>query len=438
MKNQIRFSLIRSTLCALAVSLMFTLASCSPIAEPIDKELVIDTNQDINTLLDEYTNTQLAGSSDMQLLIDGPVSRQAYRNLINSATETINLEMWAIDEDSDEAENIGQEFVDLLSEKARQGVTVNVILDGGAQKFVSSTTLSDQLKAAGVNVRGFVPPLDKILGDQMLYHSHKKFAVADGKDAILGGMNFGFHYMGENQWRDTNVHITGPVVAKLQRNFIQDWAALGEPVTDESRYFPALTSTVTFSIRIVDQNPTREEFGLNEAIRIALRCAKDHVDIEAPYFNPTPWMQEEITAAVARGVRVRILTNSEESDDMVSNFYITASFFQEMVDAGVEIYLWSLPGRTIHSKSMVVDNNFAFVGSYNFNCRSIIWDSEIAAVFTDAEPVARIQEMISYDLSRDFITPVTQAWIDSQNGEDITQWNFSRKLNIIMKKPDGQ
>jgi cardiolipin synthase len=417
---------------------MFTLASCSPVGESIDKGITIDGDGDLNTLLDQYTNTQATGGCDMQLLIDGPVSRQAYRELISSATETVNVEMWDIDEDSAQPENIGQEFIDLLAEKARQGVTVNVIVDGSAQKFYSSTTMTDQLREAGCNVRGFVPPLDKILADQMLYHSHKKFAVADGKIAVLGGMNFGFHYMGENQWRDTNVKITGPAVADLQRDFIQDWAALGEPVADEASYFPTIEPTGNFSVRIVDQNPTRNDFDLNEAIRIALRCAKDHVDIEAPYFNPTPWMDEEITAAIARGIRIRILTNSKASNDVPATYYVTASYFQEMLDTGVEMYLWNLPERTIHSKAMVVDDNFAFISSYNFNYRSIIWDSEIAAVFTDAEPVARIQEMITNDIGRDFIVPVTQAWIDSQGSEEIAQWNFAQNFNIIMKKPDGK
>ena len=87
---------------------------------------------------------------------------------------------------------------------------------------------------------------------------------------------------------------------------------------------------------------------------------------------------------------------------------------------------------------MTADDKFAFISSYNFNYRSIVWDSEIAAVFTDPDPVARIQKMIDDDLSREFITPVTQAWIDSQSQEQIDRWNFTRNLNLIMKKPEGQ
>jgi cardiolipin synthase len=438
MKKRIWFSSIRFVLCTLVVFSLFTLSSCSPIAVPIKEDLAIDSTLPIDTLLDLHTTAQSTGGCDMQLLIDGPVSRQAYTALIQSATETLNVEMWDIDDDTDKPEDIGQEFVDLLSEKARQGVTVNLIIDPVAQKGYSRRELMTLLKAAGVNVRGFMPPLTKILGDQILYRTHKKFAIADGKLAILGGMNFGFHYLGENQWRDTNVQITGPAVADLQRVFIRDWAALGTPVEKEARYFPTLEPTGNFSVRIVDQNPTRNEFDLNETVRIALRCAKEHVDIEAPYFNPPAWLSDEIIGAVNRGVRVRILTNSEESNDVPSMFYITASYFQELIDAGVEIYLWSLPERTIHSKAMTADDKFAFISSYNFNYRSIVWDSEIAAVFTDPDPVARIQKMIDDDLSREFITPVTQAWIDSQSQEQIDRWNFTRNLNLIMKKPEGQ
>jgi cardiolipin synthase len=351
---------------------------------------------------------------------------------MNSATETLNVEMWDIEDDSDKPENIGQEFINLMIQRASQGVTVNVILDGTAMKFVSSTDLVDQLRAGGVSVRGFVPPLDKILFDQALYHSHKKFAVADGKTAVLGGMNFGYYYMGPDQWRDTNVYLAGPVVANLQREFLDNWATLGDAVEDETPYFPTIESTGDLSIRIVDQNPTLDDFDLNQSILIALRCATDHVDIEAPYFNPNPALENELLDAVTRGVRVRILTNSQSSVDIPAMFSVTASYFQEMLDGGVEIYLWNLEGRTIHSKAMVVDNQFAYVGSFNFNYRSIVWDAEIVAAFTDPDPVGQIQNMIDYDLGRDFIVPITQEWIDAQSADDKKEWDVARAMELFL------
>jgi cardiolipin synthase len=435
MRNQICFPLVRKIKTVAVASILLALLvlpSCSPIADPVDEDIDIDTSLGINKLLDQYTDTQLTGGSNMELLIDGPVSRQAYTDLMNNATETICVEMWSIDDDSEMPENIGQEFVDLMIARASQGVTVNVIVDGSAMKFYSNTDLVNQLRAGGVNVRGFVPPLDKILVDQALYHSHKKFAVADGKAAVLGGMNFGYHYMGADQWRDTNVYLSGPVVADLQREFLDNWAALGDAVADETPYFPTLESTGDLSIRIVGQNPTLDDFDLNQSILIALRCATDHVDLEAPYFNPNPALEQELFDAVTRGVRVRILTNSQASVDIPSMFCVTASYFQEMLDGGVEIYLWNLEGRTIHSKSMVVDDQFAYVGSFNFNYRSIVWDAEIAAVFTDADPVGQIQDMIDYDLGRDFIVPITQEWIDAQSEDDKAEWDVARAMELFL------
>jgi cardiolipin synthase len=425
--------------CLALVCSAWTLTSCSPVPKPISDEITIDVNEGINVLLDRYTDSRLDAGSDMKLLVDGPVSRAAYRELIESATDHINLEMWDIDDDSERPENIGQEFVDLLIEKAQAGVLVNVILDPVAMKGYSDPALITQLREGGVNVRLFMPPLDKILIDQLLYRTHKKFVVVDGRGGILGGMNFGFDYMGENQWRDTNVQISGPAAASMQRMFLQDWAELGEPLVDQDRFFPPLESTGDYSVRIIDQRPCEDDFDLNEAIRIALRCAKDHVDIEAPYFNPMPWLEDEIVRAADRGVRVRILTNSEETNDMMTPiYYIAASYFQNMVDHGVKVYLWGWSGHTLHSKVMVVDNKFAFISSYNFNYRSIVWDSECAACFTDPEPVAAVQEMIDYDIGREFVTPITQAWLDSQDKAEQAAWEDARSFRYITKEPSPE
>jgi phosphatidylserine/phosphatidylglycerophosphate/cardiolipin synthase-like enzyme len=164
---------------------------------------------------------------------------------------------------------------------------------------------------------------------------------------------------------------------------------------------------------------------------IALRSARDHVEIEAPYFNPTDWLADEILQTAARGVRVRILTNSSDSVDIPSAYFVTASYFRPMIDGGVEIYLWNKKGHTMHSKAMVVDDRLGMLGSYNFNYRSIVWDTECVVTFTDPETVGRIQTMINTDLDPNNIITVDQAWIDAQPADDQSLWKTANDFSLF-------
>ncbi len=397
---------------------------CLPdVPDTIDEKISIDANEDVNTLLDKFTDSHQDPDSDMQLLPDGQLSYNAFTDLINSATDHINIETLDFDDDENREENMGLEFVQMLIDKVKEGVEINIIVDPIAQKFTSRQTLVDKLRAGGVNVKYYSPPdIDGF--DKMYYRTHKKMMIVDGKQAIVGGMNFGLRYLGHGQWRDTNVLLTGPVVATIQSDFLRDWQSLGGTLSGDRNYFPELGKTGDLSIRSIDQRPAQDDFDINTAVMIALRIAKHRVDIEAPYFNPTGWLVDEIEAARNRGVEIRILTNSEDSDDIPLSYIVTAYWFDDMLDLGVKIFLWDIEDRTMHSKAMVVDDKLAMVGSYNFNFRSIMWDTEDAVIFTDPQPVEAIQQMIDNDINCDCVFRVTDDWVDSHSPQERQSWDF--------------
>ncbi|MFA5865627.1 MAG: phosphatidylserine/phosphatidylglycerophosphate/cardiolipin synthase family protein [Phycisphaerae bacterium] len=409
---------------------MSGLFSCSPFPQPISNLTNFNPSENLNDLLDQFTNSHLDNGSDMKLLIDGNQAEPVFEELIQSAQDHINLEMLNFDNDSAEPENLSSKFINLLADKARQGVLVNVVLDPIIQR-IKSTEMIKTLTDAGANVRYYFPPLNQILLSQVLYRTHKKILIADGTRAIVGGMNIGYKYLGPDQWRDTSVLLTGPIVGSVQREFLRDWKDQGGTVDNETRFFPPLSPTGNLSIRSVDNRPAVNDFDLNEMVRIVLRSAKDHVDIVAPYFDPPPWLIEEFRLAADRGTRVRILTNSLQSVDSPSSYYMIAASFESIIHLGVNIYLWNYGKHTLHEKAMVVDDKFAFVGSYNFNYRSIAWDAENCVAFTDPEPIGRIQQMIDNDFNQDFIVPVTQDFINEQSHEDMDLWNFAENFNWL-------
>ena len=267
------------------------IASCSGFPETIDPALVFGPG-DINELLDLHTDSHVDAGCSVEIIADNDRAFEAACELIRTAQDHINLETLYFGDDEGGDRDIAREFIALLAERVAAGVAVNVVVDAVAQGLFSKPELLDELEAAGVCLRRYAPPADKVLLDQVLYRTHKKILIADGRRALAGGRNMGFHYFGHGQWRDTSVLLTGPAVATLQREFARDWEALGGEVGDEARWFPALAATGQVNLRLIDHRPAKDDFDLNTAVLIAVRSATTRIDIATPNLNPPGWLAD--------------------------------------------------------------------------------------------------------------------------------------------------
>ncbi len=399
---------------------------CMHIPPVIVPEIDYDIG-DYDALFDRYTDSRVDQGSSMQLLIDGEQAYPAFRGLIENAREHIHIETLVFDNDTQRPPELGLEFAQLLADKAEQGVEVNVIVDKLSQRYASTDEINGLLRDGKINTRFFFGP-GAIPFQRTLYRQHKKILIVDGRTAIIGGMNYGMRYLNKDQWRDTNVMLTGPVVASIQREFLRDWEELDGPIADPSRYYPPLTPTGDLGVRVVDQRPLSDDFDINYAITIALHLAAHSVLIEAPYLNPSDDLLAELLAAAARGVEVCILTNDQDSMDVADSFYQAAYWFETLLNGGVRVFLWQRGSRTMHSKAMVVDDDFAMISSYNFNLRSILWDTENAAIFRDPPAVQAVRQMIEADLYTEWTTEIDAAWIAEQPDE---LWESVRLLHAF-------
>jgi len=400
------------------IGCLLSLNSCMEVPPSVNMAIE-DVIGDIDPLLDLYTDSYRDTGCDMQLLVNGEASYEVFVDMIESAEDHINVETLNFDNDKEYERDVALEFVLRFVAKVEQGVQVNIILDPIVQKIYGDEGLVDILREGGVNVIPYTTPEEDPEACPILYRTHKKLMIVDGRQAVIGGMNFGYSYLAPNQWRDTNVLLTGPVVTTMQQEFLRDWQALGGTIDDESRYLPPLEPTGELTIRSIDQRPSEGDFDINDFLMIAIRSAEQYIDIEAPYFNPTDWLVEELTDAANRGVQIRILTNSEISTDISSTFYVSLFWFETMLKNGIEVYLWNQYQVNMHSKAMVVDGRLAMIGSHNFNYRSIVWDTENSAAFTDLPAITEIQQMIDNDLNQDWVLQIDLSWLDQQELDSL-------------------
>lgn len=366
---------------------------------------------DLDALLNIYTDTHRTTDSAVELLVEGDDSYAAFATLIAEAQDHIHIETLNFDNDLSYERDVALEFAEMLVDRAAAGVEVRILLDPLNQNLLRPE-LAELLRAGGAAVRNYAPPPERWGLDQVLYRTHKKLLVADGHRAIIGSGNFGFRYLTTGQWRETNLLLTGPVVADIQEEFVRDWQALGETLTHTDSFFPELDPTGDLSIRMIDQQPALGDFDINNAIRIALRSARESVLIETPYLNPTQWLADELIATAGRGVQVTLATNSAEATDFPFMLDISIVFFDDFLANGIDIFLWLPPGRNLHSKVLIVDDAFALVTSFNLNNRSIAWDTENGAIFTGPDAVEHIRQIILEDFCCDQMLQVDEDWID--------------------------
>jgi cardiolipin synthase len=347
--------------------------------------------------------TPLVAGETTHLLKDGVITFRAMFAVIKAAKHSVNLEYFIFED----VESDGVHLGDLLLAKRAEGVVVNVIYDS----FGSSDTpkaFLDRLRAGGVNVVEFNPlnPLKAKTGYSPNDRDHRKILVADGATAIVGGVNLSTTYQ-PNQigksgnipgepaahWRDTDVEMTGPVVAQLQTLFLTHWREQHGPAIDDAGWFPTVAPAGPAVVRIVGSSPDANAPRYYVTVISAIRSAEKTITASAAYFVPTPDEMQALTEAARRGVEVRLLL--PDRSDSPNSIALGHAHYEDLLEAGVKIY--ETHDLVLHSKTVVVDGVWSAVGSSNFDHRSVIFNDEVDAVVLGADTARELEAMAEDD-----------------------------------------
>ena len=326
-----------------------------------------------------YNHSPLTGKNKIQLYSDG---RSKYDQLfqdLQEAKESIHFLYFIIRKDE-----IGQQFVQLLAEKASEGLEVRVVYDG-AGCFGTSPHFFDLIKQAGGKVYDFHPAKLKLIGLNYNYRNHRKIVVIDGKIAYMGGMNVGKEYMSLDPkyapWRDAHLRLEGESVRFLQLRFLRDYFMVctdeeeqNEIKTSFMKYFPAPILSDECEVQIVADGPDTPTDDIKAAMVKMIQIATKSIRIQTPYFIPDTIFLEALKMAAYSGVNVQLMIPTIADHHYV--YRTTTSFISELRAAGVEVYLYK---GFLHSKVIIVDQKVCTVGSTNIDQRSFKINYEINA-----------------------------------------------------------
>ena len=370
------------------------------------------------------TGRPLIAGNKVTLLFDGPSTISAMMAAASVAKDTINLETYLFDQDP-----LGMRFADLLIDKQRAGVQVNIIYDcvgtlGTPQAFF------DRMQVAGIRLLPFQPvsPLRRLGRWRINNRDHRKILVVDGQVAFAGGVNIAAAYTrsslfrshdkpkSEVGWRDTHLQIEGPAVAALQWMFLDNWASQKEGSLAERDYFPELGPKGDKVLRVLRSQPGSNH-EIFKAYYLAIQGATRSIHITAAYFVPDGQIMAALVDASHRGVEVKVILPSVSDSWLTSN--AGHSFYLQMLEAGIQVF--ELKTSVLHAKTAVIDGTWSTVGSTNMDMRSFLHNKEVNVVVM-GDDFGREMESAFHDDLQDSTAITLEQWRRRSQAERFKEW----------------
>ncbi len=339
----------------------------------------------LSRALDRISRLTFAVGNRITILRNGDEAMSPMLDAIRAAKSSIGLSTYIF-----EANGIGAEFVGALSEAVTRGVAVRVIVDDAGTRY-SWPPVTGELRSAGVSVRRFMPLRDVLRLAMMNLRNHRKILVVDGKLGFTGGLNIREGNMllrnPPNPILDQHFQGEGPVVSQMQRIFAEDWNfCAGEELTDPI-WFPVLDTCGAVRAIGIPDGPDEDVEVMPVAFFAALSAAKRDVKILSPYFLPLPALMWALKLCVTRGVAVTIVTPAKNNIPPVA--WAARTLYPDLLASGCRIFESSPPFD--HSKIFILDGVWSFIGSTNWDPRSLRLNFEFNLACHDRDLASRLE-----------------------------------------------
>lgn len=378
-------------------------------------------------LLSKPFGFQWSAGNQVDILLNGPASFAKRKELIEKAQESIYIFSWAFYDDG-----TGWDFADwLINAKLKRlcaggDLEIKIVVDGNVAKRVGYLDVLRYLEKYPAFTKS---PIEIIrLHDKRdpYFGMHRKVMIVDREQMVMGGLNVGNKYSHlypdpGGHWRDTDAYVRGPVVNQAQMTFVNEWNE--QKGRHEMTYRPFTYETTAGSSvsMIVDHQPLRDDNIYIITVK-AFYGATQTIDIENAYFMADTVIEKAIMDALKRGVRVRILSNSKESIDEPTITTPILNSLARLKHQGAEVYTKKVYGdsTTLHSKLLIVDGEFSWVGSENFHPRSYRYEREVVLASFDERLARQFTEVFEKDIAAD---KANQPTLDELTGTKNSSLN---------------
>ena len=336
-----------------------------------------------------------AAYRELRIHADGSQALQALWQTLDAARQSIDLCTFILGRDA-----LGQQVIDRLCAKARAGVRVRLLLDGMGSLMAGRPKLG-ALKAAGVAVVLFVPPLHSPLKGRTNLRDHRKMLIVDGASESrrlwCGGRNLAAEYFegepGKSPWHDLSFDLAGPLVLQALALFERDWAfASTERAPQEMPVQAGREAEPAHGAQLVASGPDQVDDTVYALLLSAAYQARQRIVLVTPYFVPDSALLLALCLAARRGVAVEVLIPAR-SNHRLSDI-ARGRALRALAQAGAHI---RLAPQMLHAKLALIDDQLALAGSANLDSRSLFLNYELMMAFHEVADVRAFADWYAHE-----------------------------------------
>lgn len=359
------------------------------------------TESHFERTLELLTGANLVNGNEVRVTTNGDETYPQLWEDLRAAQRSITLQLYYM-----MPGRMADSLHSVLVERARAGVRILFLRDAFGSQNMPAEWI-ESLEAAGVEVADFRPVHWYSL-HKAQSRSHIRVVVVDGSVGWTGGFGIDDKWFGDGRtngaWRDTNARFRGPAVMQLQATFAAGWAeATGRLITGDI-FFPPEQFAADGDVLagLMHTAPTIGSTAAERYLALIIASARRTLYISNSYFVPDDDFRRLLIAASQRGVDVRIMTTSDETDVKMT-WLAGRSHYEELLEGGVRVYEYQ--PTMMHAKTIVADGLFASVGTLNFDNRSLVFNDESNLLMLDAAMGAQLDSIFMADLA--FTTEIT-------------------------------
>jgi cardiolipin synthase len=352
-----------------------------------DPKLHIECNAPIDELMPSLAGltlgTAVAGNS-VEVLENGAFFDVLLQR-IRAAQKSVHFETFLWAEGA-----LGERMAHALSESARAGAQVRVLLDAEGSKEIGNAAVR-RMEEAGCQVVLFHEKAFRNIG-VLNDRDHRKLVVIDGREAFVGGHCIVDKWLGDAQdsehFADISVRLRGPIVHSVQAAFSENWAGQTGELFAGDAVFPPLEPAGDVLVHAAYAKPEGSAPAVKILHHTVICLARKRIWIQNPYFIPEPEAIDAFGEAVSRGVDVRVMMPSASGSDNPMVQHAGHRNFEKLLRCGVRLFEY--PHTLLHQKVMTIDGVWSAVGSSNFDDRSFETNDEITLGICDAATAQRL------------------------------------------------
>jgi cardiolipin synthase len=293
---------------------------------------------------------------------------------LQNATQFILMQFYII-----RADKTGKMILDILQQKASEGVKVYVLYDALGSAGLRKKHIN-HLREEGIIIEAIDPVHYGFFDTRVNYRNHRKTVVIDGQVGFIGGMNIANEYWNKSKkypsFRDTQLLLKGAVLNSLTALFFRDYYYSTGTFIDDKQFYCASPLESEGLVQIIPSGPDYKYPPIRNTYVKMINNAKKSIKIMTPYLALDHEIITSLMIAAQGGVDVAIIVPGSPDRKLI--YEVTRSFYQELLEEGIKIYTY--PKTFTHAKIFIMDDRLASCGTYNLDNRSARINFEATAL----------------------------------------------------------